>query len=105
MRDIASTACATTSLPRSATARVPAAKPFARRAFSAFCFTVAAISSIEAEVSSRLAACSSVRCERSMALVEISAAALATSAVERPIPAMVSSSRAMVRLKSSLMRW
>ena len=37
------------------------------------------ISSIEAEVSSRLAACSSVRCDRSVVLVEISAEALVTS--------------------------
>jgi len=37
-------------------------------AFSAFFFTVAEISSIEAEVSSRLAAWSSVRCERSVVL-------------------------------------
>ena len=52
-------------------------------AFSAFFFTVAEISSIEDEVSSRLAACSSVRCERSVELVEISAEALVTSRVDR----------------------
>ena len=51
-------------------------------AFSAFFFTVAEISSIEAEVSSRLAACSSVRCDRSVVLDEISAAAFETSRVE-----------------------
>ena len=48
-------------------------------AFSAFFFTVAEISSIEAEVSSRPAACSSVRCDRSVVDVEISAAAFETS--------------------------
>jgi hypothetical protein len=48
---IALTACATTWPPRSATWRVPAA--LAWWAFSAFFFTVAEISSIEAEVSSR----------------------------------------------------
>jgi len=59
MRAIAPTALATTSPPRSATWRVPAASWLACCAFSAFFLTVAVISSIEAEVSSRLAACSS----------------------------------------------
>jgi len=45
----------------------------------AFFFTVSEIVAIEAEVSSRLAACSSVRCDRSVVLVEISEEALATS--------------------------
>jgi hypothetical protein len=42
-----------------------------------------------AEVSSRLAACSSVRCDRSVALVEISAEALVTSRADALISAMV----------------
>jgi hypothetical protein len=48
-------------------------------ALSAFLFTVAAISSIAAEVSSRLTDWSSVRCERSVELIEIAAAAFVTS--------------------------
>ena len=67
---IASTALATTWPPRSATSRVSLADWLACWAFSAFFFTVAGISSIEAEVSSRLAACSSVRCDRSVVLAE-----------------------------------
>jgi hypothetical protein len=47
--------------------------------------TVADISSIEADVSSRLAACSSVRCERSVVLAAISADALVTSRAEARI--------------------
>jgi hypothetical protein len=48
---------------------------FACWAFSAFFFTIDEICSIDADVSSRLAACSSVRCERSVVAVEISAGA------------------------------
>ena len=58
-------------------------------AFSAFFLTVADSSSIAAEVSSRLAACSSVRCDRSVVLVEISAEALVTSRPEALISAIV----------------
>ncbi len=87
--------------PRSATSRRPPAPPPRRRdrqlrwcwrlsvlacwAFSAFFFTVAEISSIEAEVFSRLAACSSVRCDRSVVPAEISRGALATS----PVPPLI----------------
>jgi hypothetical protein len=71
-------------------------------ALSADFFTVAAICSIEAEVSSRLAACSSVRCDRSVVLVEISAAALVTSRADPAIAAMVSCSRSIAALKSPL---
>ena len=102
MRDIALTASATTSPPRSATSRVPTANPLAWWALSAFFFTVAEICSIEAEVSSKPAACSSVRCDRSVVLVEISAAVLATSRVEIAIALTVSCSCAIVVLKSSL---
>jgi hypothetical protein len=71
-------------------------------AFSAFFFTVAEICSIEAEVCSRLAACSSVRCDRLVVLVEISAAVLATSRVEVAIDWSVPCNRSIVVLKSSL---
>ena len=87
---IASTALATTWPPRSATSRVVPADELACLAFSAFFFTVAEISSIEAEVCSRLAACSSVRCDRSVVLVEISAEALVTSRVDRASELIVS---------------
>ena len=79
---MASTALATTWPPRSATSRVALADVLAACAFSAFFFTVLAISSIDAEVCSRLAACSSVRWERSVVLVDISAEALVTSPVD-----------------------
>ena len=55
---IAPTACATTCPPFSATSRDPIASWLACRALSAFCFTVAVISSSDAAVSSRLDACS-----------------------------------------------
>ena len=42
------------------------------RAVSAFCFTVAVSSSIDAAVCSRLDACSSVRCDRSALPLAIS---------------------------------
>ncbi len=71
-------------------------------AFSAFFFTVAEISSIEAEVSSRLAACSSVRWERSVVLVEISAEALVTSRAEGLISPMVAPMRSAMVLASFL---
>ena len=71
-------------------------------AFSAFFFTIAEISSIEAEVSSRLAACSSVRCDRLVVLDDIYEAVLATSRVEAAIDWMVVCSRSIVVLKSSL---
>ena len=87
---IASTALATTWPPRSATSRVVMADWLACWAFSAFFFTVAEISSIEAEVSSRLAACSSVRCDRSVVLVEISAEALVTSRADATMALIVS---------------
>ena len=80
---------ATTSPPRSATSRVPTADWFACWAFSAFFFTVAEICSIEAEVSSRLAACSSVRCDRSVVAEAISLEALVTSRADCLTPAMV----------------
>src|SRR5882757_2471086 len=102
IRAIALTALATTWPPRSATSRVPLADWLACWAFSAFFFTVTEMCSIEAVVSARLAPCSSVRCERSVVLVEISAAALATSRVEAAIEPMVSLICAIAVLKSSL---
>ena len=98
---MASTAWATTWPPRSATSRVALADVLASCAFSAFFFTVLAISSIEAEVCSRLAACSSVRCDRSVVLVEISAEALVTSAADALISAMVAPIRSAIVLASS----
>ncbi len=70
-------------------------------AFSAFFFTVAEICSIEAEVCSRLAACSSVRCERSVVLVEISFEALVTSCAEDLMPVIVSCILPIAALKLS----
>ena len=99
---MAPTACATTWPPRSATTRVSAADWLAAWAFSAFFLTVAEISSIEAEVSSRLAACSSVRCDRSVVLVAISAEALVTSRAEALISAIVAPMRSAVLLAFSL---
>ena len=99
---MASTALATTWPPRSATSRVALADWLACCAFSAFFFTVAEISSIEAEVCSRLAACSSVRCDRSVVLVEISAEALVTSRADALISAMVAPIRSAILLALSL---
>ncbi len=90
---IASTVWATTAPPRSATSRVLDARSLACLAFSAFFLTVAVISSIDAEVCSRLAACSSVRCDRSVVLVEISAEALLTSLAEILMLPMVAPTR------------
>ena len=64
--------------------------------------TVTAICSIEAEVSSRLAACSSVRCERSVVLVEISAAAFDTSRPTSLISETIPVRRSAILLASSL---
>src|SRR5262245_40074817 len=98
---IASTALATTSPPRLATSRALSADRLACCAFTALFFTVAAISSIEAEVSSRLAACSSVRWDRSVVLVEISAEALVTSCAAFLMSAMVVPIRSAVLLALS----
>ncbi len=98
---IAVTASATTVSPRPAISRASWVSALARCAFSAFCFTVAAISSIEAEVSSRLAACSSVRCDRSVVAVEISAAALEISVEDVAIRCTVSCNCVIALLKSS----
>jgi len=62
---MASTAWVTTSPLWLATSRVLAASSLACWAFSEFFRTVSEISTIEAEVCSRLAACCSVRCDRS----------------------------------------
>ncbi len=65
MSDMVVTTFATTSPPCEATAAAPMASWLAWLACSAFCLTVEVSSSIEAAVSSRLAACCSVRCDRS----------------------------------------
>src|SRR5260221_3948106 len=82
MLSIIVTTWSTASPPRLATAAAEVATSLAWPAFCAFWFTVAVISSMEAAVSSRLEACSSVREERSVlpaaicddAVVTISAA-------------------------------
>ena len=61
---IAETAWPRMPLPRSASSRASVARVAAWRAFSAVCFTVPVISSIEAAVSSSEDACASVRCDR-----------------------------------------
>jgi hypothetical protein len=73
------TTCLTTSPPRWATSDAPSTSWFACFAFSAFCFTVEVSSSIELAVSSRLEACSSVRCDRSEFPAAISFAAVSIS--------------------------
>ena len=85
-----------TSPPRSAAFCVDNADCCARCAFSAFLRTVAEISSIEAEVSSRLAACSSVRCDRSVVAIAISLEALVTSRAELLICVTVSRTWAII---------
>ena len=102
IRAMASTALATTRPLRSAMSRALVADAFACWAFAAFRLTVAEMSSSEADVCSRLAACSSVRCERSIALAEISVEALETSCVAFDNASIVSCSRVTVRLNSSL---
>ncbi|CAB3918631.1 hypothetical protein LMG1860_06259 [Achromobacter denitrificans] len=78
LRELAEISCIvlttsdTAEPPRSATSEALAASWLAWRALSAFCFTVEASSSIEAAVSSREAACSSVRLDRSVLPAEIS---------------------------------
>ncbi|CAB3914172.1 hypothetical protein LMG1860_06018 [Achromobacter denitrificans] len=78
LRELAEISCIvlttsdTAEPPRSATSEALAANWLAWRALSAFCFTVEASSSIEAAVSSREAACCSVRLDRSVLPAEIS---------------------------------
>nr|WP_245416775.1 hypothetical protein [Undibacter mobilis] len=98
---MAATVLAATSPPRSATPQAVAARSLACLAFSAFFRTVAVISSIDAEVSSRLAACSSVRCDRSVVLVDISAEALLISLVAALMVLMVSPKRSTIKLAAS----
>ncbi|MNN73297.1 hypothetical protein D3C81_1894050 [compost metagenome] len=69
------TTCCTTSPPCEATDAAPMASWLAWRADSAFWRTVEVSSSIEAAVSSRLAACCSVRRDRSLLPLAISVAA------------------------------
>ncbi|MCW0405832.1 hypothetical protein NB689_002989 [Xanthomonas sacchari] len=94
----------TTSPPCEATAAAPAASWLAWRAYSAFCLTVEVSSSIEAAVRSRLAACCSVRRDRSPLPLAISVEAtlmLAAAAWMRPT---IAASCAAVALASSRMR-
>ncbi len=73
--DIVVTTWPTTSPPCEATPCAPMASWLAWRACSAFCFTVEVSSSIDAAVSSRFAACCSVRRDRSVLPEAISPAA------------------------------
>ncbi|MCW0416594.1 hypothetical protein NB689_002348 [Xanthomonas sacchari] len=89
--------------PCEATEAAPAASWLAWRACSAFCLTVEVSSSIDAAVSSRLAACCSVRRDRSSLPAAISAAAplMLTAAVW--IRATMAASCSVVALASSRM--
>ena len=87
MEAMVTTTLFTTSPPFIATSRAPIPNWLACLAFSALCFTVEDSSSIEEAVSSRLAACSSVRCERSLLPVAISLAAMVMeSTLDRTLP-------------------
>ena len=91
----------TTAPPFCATADALAASWLACFAFSAFCLTVAVSSSIEEAVSSRLEACSSVRCERSMLPAAISRLAVLIASDASRIWPTIAVSFATVRLESS----
>ncbi len=101
---IVATTWPTTSPPCEATEAAPTASWLAWRACSAFCFTVEVNSSIEAAVSSRLAACCSVRRDRSSlpAAISLAAALMLIAALWMP-PTMVDSCSA-VALASSRIR-
>ncbi len=94
----------TTSPPWVATAAAPTASWLAWRACSAFCLTVAVSSSSEAAVSSRLAACCSVRRDRSSLPVAISPAELLIESDAPWIWRTIVSSCSAVALASSRMR-
>ncbi|HCI14226.1 MAG TPA: hypothetical protein DFK12_09770 [Gallionellaceae bacterium] len=68
---VATTSC-TTAPPLAAISEAPIASWLACLAFSAFCFTVEVSSSMLEAVSSKLEACSSVRCDRSLLPAAIS---------------------------------
>ncbi|MNQ34153.1 hypothetical protein D3C85_476040 [compost metagenome] len=87
--------------PRSATSDALAANWLAWRALSAFCFTVDASSSMEAAVSSREAACCSVRLDRSVLPAEISRAPTLISSTPRRTVATVRVRLSCMRLMAA----
>ncbi|MNX59812.1 hypothetical protein D3C86_906990 [compost metagenome] len=87
--------------PRSATSDALAANWLAWRALSAFCFTVEASSSMEAAVSSRDAACCSVRLDRSVLPAEISRAPTLISSTPRRTVATVRVRLSCMRLMAA----
>ncbi len=91
----------TTSPPCEATEAAPTASWLAWRACSAFCLTVEVSSSIEAAVSSRLAACCSVRRDRSSLPVAISLAAALMLTAALWMPPTMAASCSEVALASS----
>ncbi|MCW0417375.1 hypothetical protein NB689_003129 [Xanthomonas sacchari] len=93
----------TTSPPCEATEAAPAASWLAWRARSAFCLTVEVSSSIDAAVSSRLAACCSVRRDRSSLPVAISLAAALMLTAAVWMRATMAASCSVVALASSRM--
>nr|WP_277753919.1 hypothetical protein [Roseomonas nepalensis] len=117
MPSIVRTTSVTTSPPRVAVSEAEAASLFACCALSAFCRTVLVSSSRLAEVSSRLAACSSVRCDRSVLPIAISREATVIapqlSVIVATTPAIVSSMPLMPAQRSPIspvlpaigMRW
>jgi len=72
IESIVTTTWLTTAPPLPATSDAPMASWLACLALSAFCLTVEVISSMLLAVSSRLLACSSVRCDRSLLPAAIS---------------------------------
>ncbi len=95
------TTSSTTRPPLSATSPAPSTSWLAWRALSAFCLTVEVSSSIDAAVSSRLAACCSVRTDRSLLPLAISPAAVLIDSTERWMPCTMVVSCSAVRLAAS----
>ncbi len=93
----------TTLPPCEATEAAPTASWLALRAWSAFCLTVEVSSSIEAAVSSRLAACCSVRRDRSLLPAAISVEAVEMAAEAPWMRETTEVSWAAVALASSRM--
>ncbi len=104
MADMVVTTWPTTSPPCEATPCAPMASWLAWRACSAFWRTVEVSSSIEAAVSSRLAACCSVRRDRSLLPEAISPAAELIARLDCLMRVTISLSCAAVALASSRIR-
>ena len=95
----------TTWPPRRATSEAPTASWLAWRAVSAFWDTVEVSSSMELAVSSRVLACSSVRCDRSRLPWAICALVSATAYRRRPATWPTSSRRLTSILASACSSW